>query len=165
MRDIHRNPLFYYILVPVLLGLWPLLVWGKYLPAARDGLAKDCEQYTEASDLISTIISLDQDRLNPIEGPNLGRFSYAEAVDRAANICHIPSAKWELHSGKITTSGGKKVQEARVKLSNVGIVETADFLTRILSTWVNLTCDRIKLNKKEGMPNQWDIDLNFKYDF
>lgn len=165
MRDIHKNPMLYYVLVPLLLGLWPLLVWAKYLPAAKEGLDKDVEQRQEAVGLVLEILSLAPDIINPTEGPSLGKFSYAQAVDRAANLCHIPSGNCVLSGGKITSSGGKDVQQARVKLSNVTIVQAATFLSRILSTWVNLTCDRIKLSKKQGMPDQWDIDLSFKYDF
>lgn len=165
MRDLYKNPMLYHILAPVLLGLWPLFVWASYLPATKEALQKDLGQYVDANDLIQRILELDPDRTNPVDGVSLGKFTYADAVDRAANLCSIPSGKCDLSSGRITSSGGKKIQQARVKLADVSIVQTANFLSRILSTWVSLTCDRIKLSKKEGMPDQWDIDLTFTYNY
>jgi len=38
MRDLHKNPMFYYILAPVVLGLWPLLVYASYLPKSQEAL-------------------------------------------------------------------------------------------------------------------------------
>ena len=32
MKDVYKNPILYYILVPVVVALWPLLVWSVYLP-------------------------------------------------------------------------------------------------------------------------------------
>lgn len=165
MRDIYRNPMFYYVLAPVLLGLWPLWVWASYLPSTNQALEKEQGQYWQALEFIEKIHKLDPDRANPVDGVSLGKFTYADAVDRAANLCSIPSGKCDLSSGRITSSGGKKVQQARVKLADVSIVQTANFLSRILSTWVNLTCDRVKLSKKDGMPDQWDVDLSFNYDY
>jgi hypothetical protein len=28
---------------------------------------------------------------------------------------------------------------------------------------VNLTCDKIKLTKKKGLPDQWDVEMTFWY--
>lgn len=165
MRDIYKNPMFYYVLAPVLLSLWPLLVWGRYLPTARESLTEDRQQYMDAEILISEILTMDPELLDTGEGPSMGKFTYPDAVDREANLCSIPSGKCHLHTDRITESGGKKVQRARVQLEDVSIVEAASFLSRILSRWVNLTCDGVKLSKKAGMPDQWDVDLKFKYDY
>ncbi len=165
MREIYKNPMFYYMIAPVLLSLWPLLVGARYLPAANKALEKDKELYTDAEILINEILELDDERLNPDEGPTLGKFTYADAVDRAANLCHIPSGKCDLSTDMTSQSGGKEVQRARVKLGDVSIVQAASFLSRLLSTWVNLTCEGVKLSKKDGMPDQWDVDLKFKYDY
>ena len=45
MKDIYKNPIFYYILVPCLAALWPLLVWAVYSPAVERNLQDDREQY------------------------------------------------------------------------------------------------------------------------
>jgi hypothetical protein len=40
MREVYKNPMLYYLLIPVLVGIWPLLVWGVYLPRAEQDRGK-----------------------------------------------------------------------------------------------------------------------------
>ncbi len=164
MRDIYKNPIFYYALAPILAGLWPLLVWGVYLPQAEEAWDSDQKLYKEATASIVEILDKDPDRLKIVaETKSLGRFAYAEAVDRATNLCRIPSSNYRLSTGSIVTSGGKETQQARVNLIDVGIVQVAQFLSTIQSMWVNLSCERIRLTKKAGMPDLWDMDVTFQY--
>jgi hypothetical protein len=51
-----------------------------------------------------------------------------------------------------------------VKLTNVSISQAAKFLWTIQSMWPNrLTCENMKLQKKKGMPDQWDVEFSFLY--
>ena len=166
MRELYRNPMVYYMLAPVLIAVWPLLVWGVYLPRAERGWEQDQKLYADATNHILDILDEDPERLKVAEeSRELGKFAYAEAVDRVANLCRIPSGNPDLTTGNIVTSGSKETQQARVGLTDVGIVQAARFLSTIQSMWVNLTWDRVKLTKKDGMPDQWDMDLAFKYDY
>jgi hypothetical protein len=163
MKDIYKNPVFYYVLAPILIGMWPLLVWAVYLPTAAEGKVADEESFTDAVAACSEILKYDPDRLS-IVGDDKGRkFNYPEAIDSAANFCSIPSGNYVHTSSQIAKSGGKETQGAHVSLDNVAIVQVAKFLSRLQSTWVNLTCEKITLKKQEGMPDQWDVDMDFKY--
>ena len=164
MRDIHRNPILYYVLIPVLVGLWPLLVWAVYLPTAERACDADCDLLIEGAVSIQEILTIDPQRMNKGD-PNhvAGEFAYARAVDREANLCGILPSNHSLSVQNIIVMAGKKRQDAMVKLKDVGIVQAAKFLSTMQSTWVNLTCDKIELSKKKGMPDQWDVDLNFIY--
>ena len=166
MRDIHRNPVFYYLLIPVLVAAWPLLVWTLYLPKAEKVWEQEQQSYEEATAHILDILTKDPERLNVTKAASgLGNFTYPEAVDRVANLCRIPSGNLDLSTGKIMESRGKKTQQARVSITDISIVQSATFLSNIQSTWAYLSCDRVKLSKKKGMPDQWDMDLTFKYDY
>jgi hypothetical protein len=166
MRDLYKNPMFYYILAPILIGLWPLLVWAVYLPGGREEREAEETHLVEAQAAILKILELDPDRLE-IAGPGaeLGKFTYAEAIDRAANVCNIPSSNYNFTSGAIVKSGGKETQQARLSLDKVVIVQVAKFLSTLQSTWVNLTCEKATLKKKEGMRDQWDVDLDYRYSY
>jgi hypothetical protein len=165
MREIYKNPMLYYLLIPVLVGIWPLLVWGVYLPKAEDDRGKEAALCVQGQVDVNDILSIDPDRpkmttknLVPTE------FSYGAAVDRVANLCKIPTSNWTSAAGNIIVSGGKKRQDARVKLTNVGISQAAKFLSTIQSMWPSrLTCENVKLQKKKGMPDQWDVDFSFLY--
>lgn len=166
MQDIYKNPIFYYVLAPLLVGLWPLLVWGMYLPGAEAAWEDDQELYEEAVASIVEILDKDPDRLKiAAESQGLGKFAYAEAVDRVANLCRIPSSNYTLSTGIPVTSGGRESQQARVRLIDVSIVQAAKFLSTIQSMWVRLSCERVRLTKKAGMPDLWDMDLNFQYEY
>ncbi len=62
MKDIYKNPVLYYILTPVIVCLWPLLVWAVYLPAAEKGKEDHKAQYEKAEAIMMEILTLDPDR-------------------------------------------------------------------------------------------------------
>jgi hypothetical protein len=164
MREIYKNPVLYYLLIPVLVGLWPLLVWGVYLP--RNEQQRDVEQslLVEGQTHIVDILRIDPERLNLVDANEVTvEFSYGRAIDRVANLCAIPASSCDYSAGNIVEVSGKKRQEARIKLTNVSIVQAAKFLSTFQSMWATLTCDKVKLTKKKGMPDQWDVDFNFLY--
>jgi hypothetical protein len=155
----------YYVLIPLLVALWPVLVWAMYLPRAEHNQDVESGLLIEGQTLIVDILRLDPDRLNFANEEDVaGEFSYGSAVDRVANLCRIPASNCDYDAGNIIPQkGGKRRQDARVKLTDVSIVQAAEFLSTIQSRWVSLTCEKIKLTKKKGMPDKWDVDLNLIY--
>jgi len=164
MKEIYKSPSLYYILVPVVVSLWSLFVWGAYLPDAERSWEAEKVQYNKAQSIISEILSLDPDRLAfaDLKG-GAGEFDYANAVEKTASLCGIASTDYKLSSGIMIASGGQKSQSAQVSLKKVDIVKFAKFLSTIQLRWANLQCSRVKLTKKKGLPNVWDVDLEFKY--
>ena len=164
MKDIYKNLIFYYILVPVFLALWPLLVQLIYLPRAQANWQDEKAQYVKAQQIIEQILEIDPDRLDFSDSKQgNAEFDYASAVEKVAGICKIPSANYKLSSGIIITSGGQKSQNAKLVLKDVDITRFARFLSAIQLRWANLQCTQLKLTKKKGFPDIWDVDLGFKY--
>jgi hypothetical protein len=165
MREIYRNPMLYYLVIPVLVGFWPLLVWGVYLPEVERAQGIERGLCEEGQMYVVDILRIDPGRLDFADATEVtAEFSYGPAVDRVANLCRIPASKCNYQAGNIiTASGGKRRQDAKVKLANVSIVDAAKFLSTIQSMWVNLTCEKVKLSRKKGMPDQWEVDLSFLY--
>jgi hypothetical protein len=50
-----------------------------------------------------------------------------------------------------------------VVLKEVDITKFAKFLSTIQLRWANLQCVKVKLTKKKGLRDTWDVDLDFKY--
>ncbi len=164
MKDIYKNPALYYILVPAIVALWPLLIWGVFLPGANRSLNKELEDYKDAKSIMEEILRLDPDRLELVESKvDAEEFDYARSVQQVATVCGIPSANYKLSSGIIITSEGQKSQNANVALREVDLERFAKFLSTIQLRWVSLQCNRLKLTKKKGLPDAWDADLEFKY--
>src|SRR4030042_51625 len=104
MKDILKNPILYYILVPALVALWPLLVWGVYLPAAKRDWQTESKQYEKAQGIINEILVIDPDRLNFADTQNTAaEFDYASALDQIAGSCGIPPTDYKLNSNIITS--------------------------------------------------------------
>jgi hypothetical protein len=157
--------MLYYVLIPVLVGIWPLLVWGVYLPRAEEHREAEASLCVEGQTHVIEILRIDPDRPDMLGKNRVSEeFTYYQAVDRVANLCGIPASRWDLKQGRITPmSGGKKRQDARLKLMDVTIVQAAEFFSTIQSMWPLLTCESAKLTKKKGMPDQWEVDFRFLY--
>ena len=162
MKDIYRNPISYYILIPAVVALWPLLVWAIYLPAADKGIEDQLAQKRKAETRMMEILTLDPGRCQYVDSNDVNaEFMYDSAVAMVAGLCKIPESKYKLSSGMRITSRGQESQSATVNLKQIEIVKFAEFLSMIQR--VNLQCNRVKLTKKPGLPDMWDVDIEFKY--
>ncbi len=164
MKDVYKNPTLYYILAPIVVALWSLVVWGFYLPEAEGKWQAEKSQYNKAQQIMTDILTLDPERIEFADSKNAAaEFDYANAVERVASLCKIPSSDYKLSSRPIVDSGGQKSQSAHMALRNVDITKFARFLSTIQLRWAGLQCVKVKLTKKKGLPDAWDIDLEFKY--
>ena len=167
MKDIYKNPILYYIAVPVIVGLWPLLVWAIYLPNAQKDIGEQIAQYEQARQVMDKILTLEPDRLEFADANDTsGDFTYREAINMIANRCGIPPSKCNINTSMpITNSSGQKSQSASVDLKEIKIGQFARFLSMMQLRWSNLQCERLKLSKKQNHPDNdmWDIDIELKY--
>ena len=164
MKEIYKNPVLYYIVIPLLVALWPLLVWGVYLPAAGENWEEGKAEYEEALVTMLDILAIDPERLEFVD-PNAAstKFDYLVAVDKVASQCRISAADYTFSSGPVIKDGDQKSQTATVTLKAVDMARFANFLSTFQLRWANLQCTKIKLTKKKGLPDTWKADLDFKY--
>ncbi len=164
MKDIYKNPILYYILTPVIICLWPLLVWAIYLPAAEKDNNNQQAQFKKAEAIMMEILTLDPDRRDFVDSNDVNaEFNYDKAVAMVAGTSKIPPSKWNLNATAPQTSRGEKSQNAAVSLKQIDIVKFSEFLSTIQLRWANLQCNRVKLTQKPGLPDMWDVDIEFKY--
>ncbi|MGB7581960.1 MAG: hypothetical protein WBL85_05875 [Sedimentisphaerales bacterium] len=164
IKEIYKNPMFYYMLVPALAAFWPVIIWGVYLPGARANYNNDAEQYQKSQPLMEELIAADPERLNATKGKEASAgFDYATAVQKAAEFCSVSANNYKLSSGVILKSEGQKTQSANVSLKGVEIAKAARFLSSIQQHWSGLQCTKINFRKNKGQPDAWDVDLTFKY--
>lgn len=164
MRDLYKNPVFYYILVPVVVAAWPLLVRTVYLPRAQHGYKQQQDEYKKAQQMMLEILRLDPDRASDSNQAGT-EFSYGAEIDRVANLCRIPTTKYKLSSGMVITAENQKTQSATVTLEEVDVVSFAKFLAALQIRWGQLQCNRVKLTQVKGLKDLWRVDIDFKYYF
>jgi hypothetical protein len=161
MRDVYKNPILYYLLIPVLVGLWPLLVWRVYLP--RNQHQRDVEQslLVEGQGHIVDILLLDPKKLDLVGSEAVAEeFSFGRATDRVANLCTIPAGSCTYSGGGIMKVSGKERQEGR---SNRQCEYASANSFGFQSMRAGLTCEQAEFRKKKGMSDQWDVDFKFVY--
>ncbi|MBA7689117.1 hypothetical protein ES703_97612 [subsurface metagenome] len=163
-KEFYKNPLFYYVAVPVITAGWMLLVWTVRLPQAQRRWDMSRAEYTKAQEIMTEILNINPDRLDYIGSRETdSEFDYAIAVEKIASLCRIPSVDYKLSSGPTITSGGQRSQRAKMVLRQVDITRFADFLTTIQFRWAGLRCTQLKLTHKKGLKDKWDVDLDFAY--
>jgi len=164
MKDIYKNPILYYIIVPIVVALWPLLVWATYLPRVEQNWEGGTNEYKQALAVMLDILTIDPDRLEFADTNDVAaEFDYAVAVDKIASQCRISAANYKLSAGPVMESRDQKSQTAKVALKGVDMARFAEFLSTMQLRWADLQCTKIKLTKKKGLPDTWDVDLDFKY--
>ncbi len=162
MKDIYKNPILYYVLVPTIVALWPLLAWTVYLPNAENNWEKEKAQYIKAEKIMAEILNLDPERLADSK-TTTAEFDYTSAIDKIASRLKIPATNYNINSKPIRIKSGQKSQACQVVLKQVDIASFAKFLSALQLRWANLQCEKVTLTKIKGPRDAWKVDLNFKY--
>ncbi len=159
MKDLFRNPIFYYVAAPLLVAVWPLTVALKYLPKMDQSLEDQKTYYVESQTLIGEILTLDPGRLSYADA-NDGdtAFSYAVVIDEMAGSLGIRNA-YTLNEQVRTKEG----QKAKVKLEDINIQQCTTFLATLQMRWDNLTCSNFTLTKKKKVKDQWTVTMSLAY--
>jgi hypothetical protein len=164
MKDLHKNPVLYYIGVPVLVAVWPLLVWSHYLPGAHKDLATWKGWFPDVNALAGEILRLDPDRLADGTPIVTERFDYLTAITRSASLCNIPPGSYSHQTGFTTKSSkGQQSQTATVTIKGVSVVQACRFLSTLEVSWPHLECTAIDLTQDKKVSDQWDVKLGFQY--
>ncbi len=163
MKDLLRQTTLYYVAAPVLLALWPLLLWLVYLPHTADTWERDQKIYAEARQLAEEILTLDPDRRSYGDEKKSSGFDYTVAIDAAARKLGIASANYTVSSKPVQRSTGQKTQDCQIIINEIDIAKFAEFLSNLQLTWANLQCQKVTLTKRQGLPDAWKVDLTLKY--
>ncbi|MCJ7730045.1 MAG: hypothetical protein MUO27_09245, partial [Sedimentisphaerales bacterium] len=100
IKEFYRNPLFYYIAVPVIAAGWVLLTWTVRLPQANRKWELGQAEHDKVKAIITEILNVDPDRLDFADSKKSDtEFDYAVVVEKIASLCRIPSADYKLSSG------------------------------------------------------------------
>jgi hypothetical protein len=164
MKEIYKNPVFYYVLVPIVVGLWPIWLLMLGVPGSKSGLEKEISDYNEAQKLIGEILSLDQQRLDYAKSKKTGEvFDYTTAIDQVTRICRISSTEYKLSSSPIRKVKGQANQDASMTIDKIDIERFSKFLSVMHMRWSNLQCTNVTLSKIKGEKDSWKAEVRFIY--
>ncbi len=165
MKDIYKKPIFYYVLVPIVIGLWPVWLFVMGIPGSEKGLQKGINDYNEARKLIGEILDLDPQRLDYAKTKKTGEaFDYTTAIDQVTRLCKISPSGYRISSSPIRkTKGGQSNQDASMTIDKIDIEKFSKFLSVMHMRWSSLQCTNITLAKIKGEKNAWKADVRFIY--
>ncbi len=164
IKDVIRNPIFYFILIPAVLAVWPVSVALVYLPNVEKSIVDEEKEYQKAEDLMMGILNMDPDRISSGEAKKqASEFDYVTAVEQIAKNHGIAPGTYSISAQPIRVVEKEKTKSASVVLQKVTIEQFASFLTSLQTRWTKLECESIELTKLKGLPNSWKVTLKFKY--
>jgi len=159
MQELYKNPLLYYILIPLMALAWPGFMWFAYMPSITQERETWKGYVEDTNDLILEILTLDPDRLNYADEKGASvEFEYEMAVDKVARSLRMGN-QYELRPS--AKSGNR--QNAEVSLKNIGIIQCSQFLSTLQMRWNGLECTRLGLTNKKTIKDRWDVTMSFVY--
>ena len=159
MQDLHKNPMLYYILIPLMALAWPTAMWVKYLPAMAEQRDTWKGHLADTNDLIIEILTLDPERLSYSDQEETAvAFEYEVAVDKVARALRMGNDYELSPSARVA-----KKQAADVTLKNIGIIQCSQFLSTLQMHWSGLQCTRMGLTNKKTTKDRWDVTMSFTY--
>lgn len=166
MKDYHKNPNFYYILVPTLACIWVIFASTVSLRAANKKWDMQKSEYDKSLQLMTKILTLDPERLRyKSQKAGSSEFDYSTAVEEIAKLCKISSSNYSLRGGKALKRGGKSRKTANITIDVIDIEKLAKFLSQILLRWPNLECDVLTVTKQKSAKDAWKAAMKFTYTF
>ena len=164
MKDLHKNPNLYYILIPVFIALWPLMLKTAYIPKATKMVEDQKNDYMSAQPVIYEILEIDPDRLKFADVNDLqAEFDYAVVIDKVADQCRISESSRKLTQRPSPKQSGKKTKQATLDISQIDIETMSKFISTMLDNWSDLECEDIKITHKVGLKDKWDVQIRLKY--
>jgi hypothetical protein len=166
MKEIYKRPIFYYVLVPVLIGLWPVWLLFVGIPGVKDTLENSKKDYLEGQNHIQLILGeLDPQRLDYANKKKAGEgFDFITAINQVSQLCKIPLTGYRLStSPQRKVKGGQSSEDASMTIERIDIEKFTKFLSIMHMRWSNLQCTNVTLSKIKGEKDNWKADVRFIY--
>ena len=165
MRQYHKDPNFYYIVVPVLVTGWAAFTWFFSLPGADEKWDKNTKEYELSQKYAAEILKAAPDRLDYEKAEEKAKdFNYVTVVNQFASDWKIPTTNFTLITGKESRrSGRQRIKPANVSLKPISISTFTNFLSSMMDDWQKLQCEEISLTKQKTGKDDWKIDIKLIY--
>ncbi|MHC4551239.1 MAG: hypothetical protein ACYSUT_00520 [Planctomycetota bacterium] len=170
MKDKLKDPNLYYILVPVIAGVWAVLAglvfYPKSVKAWEDPKNGAKAEYKQAQDLLQKIIEKKPEILKErLTTDKKGEVDLGQAIDTLCLLFEIPTSKYRHSVRKPITRAGKKSRTATMTIKEVGIGKIGGFVSAMLSLSPGLDCEVISIDKAKTGKDNWNVDLTMKYTY
>lgn len=165
MKAILKNPNLYYILAPVLAGIWALLAGAVFYPGSVKTYREEAKaEYEQSQDLIEKILTIQPQRLQySVENASDRPFDFGEVITALTQAFEIPTSRYTLNVRGQVNRGGKDARSATMDIKEIDVERLAQFLSMMLMTWPDLKCEKLSLEKAKTGKDNWNVDLTLTY--
>lgn len=165
-KDLIKKPNVYFLIALTASLLWVAVVGLIFLPKSSAKLLKSIETYKKLDGYFNEIYTLDPARLEYAkEKASVEKFTYSIVIDRVAGKWGIRPENYNLMTQKSRKKKNRETQAATMVINKVSVTDFAQFLSELLNTWPDLSCENIKLTADKTEPDVWKVSLKLSYNF
>ena len=164
MKKLLKNPNMYYVLFPVLAGLWAAGAWGLSYPKSLEQRTEMENECLSSESYIKEILQIEPQRLAYQQDKDKsGEFDYTNVIDQYARMFGVSAADYTLSVRSATKRAGKTTKSADLTIKTIDIERLAKFISAILIRWPELECERLTVEKLSTGKNVWKASIRFTY--
>jgi hypothetical protein len=166
MRQKISKERLLFLIVPIVVAVWPLWLTFSALPAASKGWDSDVKKIDDARNLITEIMRLDPDRLQNVDAKGaLVKFEYPVAVNKVASACNVSPSAYKINVlPAVKPSTGQASQDAIVTIDKVSVTTATEFVSLAEQRYnPNLRCIQLGFKRIRDQKDLWEIDLTFRH--
>ena len=166
MKEFYKKTEFYYFIAPLFVIVWILTIAFLTLPTAEKKLKRAIEDDGKIQGYVTTILSIDRDRLNyEKQVEKTGKFDYTAVIANFAKLHSIAPSNHSVNAQPPLERDKQLTQTADVTIKPIDIERFAKFLSSIQQSWPNLQCKSLTLKKQKNALDSWEAKIKFTYVF
>ena len=166
MKIDYKNPMLYYIMVPVLAGLWAVLAGSVFYPNSVKACDETRYESEDVDNQIKRLVDLQPERLAfKVEKKASEDFDFTKTINEFAQKYSISPSNYNLNVRGEARKSGMKTRSASISIKNIDIEKMAQFLSDMLFRWPDLKCENLGIEKVKNSKNNWKVDMKLTYYF
>ena len=158
-----KNPNVYYIAVPVIAGLWAVLVGFVFYPGSIEAWEKSQSDFNIVKKQIGDLVVLQPERLAFDEKTKPEEFDFTKTINDFAGVFSIPDSNYNLTVRGRTKRAGRQTRSATIMIKTIDIEKLAQFLSAMLLRWPELKCEVLSFEKVKNTKNNWKVNMSLTY--
>ena len=165
MKIDYKNPMLYYIAVPVVAGLWAVLAGLVFYPDSIKTWESEKADYAAVEKRIKQLVELQPKRLAyKVDGKAKSEdFDFTNTIDDFAQLFSISPSNYSLNVRAETKRAGRKTRSAAITIKNIEIERASQFISAMLVRWTDLKCESLGLERVKNTKNRWKVDMKLTY--
>ena len=165
MKIDPKNPNLYYIVVPVLAGLWAILAGFVFYPGSIHAWEKSQTDFESAEKQIKQLVAIQPKRLDykVDEKAKPEEFDFTKTINDFARVFSISDSNYNLTVRSPAKKAGRQTRSATIVIKTIDVEKLAQFLSAMLLRWPELKCEVLSFEKIKNTKNNWKVNMSMTY--